>query len=92
LKDASGQSPDWAHEVNQRGMEMCAKLLPADAGPFCFGDRPSLADIYLIPQMANARRYGVDMVWDNLARIEAHCLSLPAFADTAPAMQPDYTA
>ena len=69
--------PDWAREVNQSGMELCARLLPAAAGPFCFGDAPSLADILLIPQMANARRYGVDMVWDNLARIEANCLALP---------------
>ncbi len=91
FKDDSGESPDWAHEVNQKGMEMCSKLLPADAGPFCFGDAPSLADILLIPQMANARRYGVDMVWKNLARIEAHCLALPAFAETAAARQPDYT-
>ncbi len=92
LKDDSGGSPDWAQEVNQQGMELCSLLLPAEGGLFCFGDSPSLADILLIPQMANARRYGVDMVWENLARIEAHCLSLPAFADTAPAVQPDFTA
>jgi len=90
LKDDSGQSPDWAREVNQKGMELCALLLPTDAGPFCFGDRASLADVMLIPQMTNAHRYGVEMVWDNLARIEAHCLSLPAFADTAAARQPDF--
>lgn len=92
LQDSSGKTPDWAHDVNRDGMELCAKLLPTDAGPFCFGETPSLADILLIPQMANARRYGVDMVWGNLARVEAHCLAQPAFAATAPAKQPDFVA
>lgn len=80
----------WARDVNREGMEVCAKLLPATEHRFCFGDRPSLADICLVPQMANARRFGVEMMWDNLARIEANCLSHPAFATTAPDQQPDF--
>lgn len=80
----------WAREVNSEGMEVCAKLLPASNSRFCFGDRPSIADICLIPQMANARRFGVEMKWDNLAKIEANCLSHTAFASTAPDQQPDF--
>ncbi len=86
----SGQSARWAADTNRRGLEACAALLPDDGRLFCYGDAPSLADICLIPQMGNARRFGVDIVWDNLARIEAHCLSLPAFAESAPGRQPDF--
>lgn len=86
----SGQSARWAADTNRRGLEACAALLPDDGRLFCYGDAPSLADICLIPQMGNARRFGVDIVWDNLARIEAHCLSLPAFAESAPERQPDF--
>jgi maleylpyruvate isomerase len=37
----------WAREINREGLEACAALLPADGKPFCFGDRPPLADICL---------------------------------------------
>lgn len=80
----------WARDINRDGLEACATLLRADAGPFCFGDRPTLADICLVPQIGNARRFGIDIVWDNLARIEANCLAHPAFRDTAPDKQPDF--
>lgn len=86
------QSLVWAADTNRVGLDACAAMLPDDGRLFCFGDAPSLADICLIPQMANARRFGVEILWDNLARIEAHCLSLPAFALSAPEHQPDFVA
>jgi maleylacetoacetate isomerase len=59
-------------------------------GRFCHGDSPSVADICLVPQLANARRYEVDLAaYPTLTRIEAECLALSAFADAAPARQPD---
>lgn len=82
----------WAAETNRAGLADCAAMLPQHDGPFCFGERPTLADICLVPQMANARRYGVPIAWDRLARIEANCLALPAFADTMPEKQPDFAA
>ena len=85
-------STAWAARVISEGLANCSRLIGNREGPYCFGARPSLADIVLIPQMANARRFGVAIVWDNLARIEAHCLSTPPFADTAPTTQPDATA
>lgn len=74
------------------GLTACAALLPQGNSLFCFGDAPTLADICLIPQIANARRFGVATEWDRLAVIEANCLAHPAFAETAPAKQPDFTA
>ncbi len=83
---------NWAAEVIDEGLAACAALLPADAGPFCFGERPTLADICLIPQLHNARRFDVEMRWPILAAIEARCMAHPAFAGTAPDTQPDFEA
>jgi maleylacetoacetate isomerase/maleylpyruvate isomerase len=61
-----------------------------EAAPFCFGDRPSLADICLIPQVFNARRYKIDISHlKNIVRIDAHCAKLAAFAAAHPSRQPD---
>lgn len=60
------------------------------AGRFCVGDAPTLADIVLVPQLYNARRYDCDLTaYPTLTAIESACLALPAFADTAPENQPD---
>ena len=60
------------------------------AGQFCHGDAPGLADCCLVPQLYNARRFGLDVArWATLARIEQACQALPAFAAAAPEAQPD---
>jgi maleylpyruvate isomerase len=60
------------------------------AGTFCVGDAPTLADCCLIPQLAGARRFGVDIsALTLLLAIEERCLSLPAFRDAAPDQQVD---
>ncbi len=90
---ALGHTPDqtqtWAHDVIAGGFDALEALVADTAGPFAFGDRPTLADVLLVPQMANARRFGVDLRWPRLNAIEAACLALPAFADTRPELQPD---
>jgi maleylacetoacetate isomerase len=59
-------------------------------GRFCHGDAPTLADVCLVPQLANARRVEFDFSpYPALLRIEAACNTLPAFTDAAPAKQPD---
>jgi len=61
-----------------------------DTGVFCHGDTPTLADVCLVPQLANARRFKIDVTpYTTLTRIEAACNALPAFAQAAPAQQPD---
>ncbi|MBP2300268.1 maleylacetoacetate isomerase [Azospirillum picis] len=59
-------------------------------GRFCHGDAPGLADAVLVPQMANARRFGCALEgYPTLLRIDDACLALPAFAAAAPDRQPD---
>ncbi|MBX9400143.1 maleylacetoacetate isomerase [Lysobacter sp. BMK333-48F3] len=57
---------------------------------FCAGDAPGLADCCLVPQMYNARRFGVALEpFPTLQRIEQACLALPAFEAARPENQPD---
>jgi glutathione S-transferase len=60
------------------------------AGKFCVGDTPTIADCCLVPQLASARRFGVDLAkHEHLLAIEQRCLALPAFALAMPDQQPD---
>jgi len=62
----------------------------ASTGPFCHGDTPTMADICLVPQLANARRVDLDLSpYPTLLSIETACTALPAFAAAAPHRQPD---
>lgn len=79
----------WAGEVITDGFDALETLVAGRSDPFAFGARPSLADVCLVPQMANARRFGVELRWPRLAAIEGTCLALPAFAETHPDLQPD---
>lgn len=59
-------------------------------GRFCHGDRPGLADICLVAQVANNARFDVDMLpYPAISQIVANCMELPAFIKAAPQNQPD---
>jgi maleylpyruvate isomerase len=79
----------WAKEVIDDGLAACEALITGDTGPFCFGSVPTLADICLIPQLVNARRFGTDVRWPRILAVEQTCLQLAAFQNAAPEMQPD---
>ena len=86
------QKDGWYRYWIDVGFEALEKALARDraTGTFCHGDRPTLADVCLVPQMANARRFEIDLSpYPTLKRIEAACNALPPFADAAPARQPD---
>ena len=82
----------WTRHWMQEGFRAFEAILAADAGTgdFCHGEMPTLADACLIPQVYNANRFGVDMApYPTIRRINAHCLSLPAFDAARPERQPD---
>lgn len=59
---------------------------------YCVGDKPTLADVCLVPQVFNAYRFNVDMnAYPKIAAIYARCNELAAFSDAAPQNQPDAT-
>ena len=89
---AMGQTEEtvqgWAANMNAAGLEACEALV--GDGPFCFGAAPGLADICLVPQLGNARRFGVEVArFPRLLAAEAACMALPAFAGAVPGQQAD---
>jgi len=86
---AEAQVTDWARDVIEEGLEACAALIGERSGPFCFGDSVTLADLCLVPQLANARRFGAPLRQPRLIEIEANCLALAAFQRARPENQPD---
>lgn len=81
---------DWYTTWMHRGFSAIEQVLALNASRFSFGDAPCLADVVLVPQVYNARRFKVDLdTFPNIARVVDACNSLPAFADAAPEVQPD---
>jgi maleylpyruvate isomerase len=82
----------WYRHWIEVGFTALEKELAADSrtGEFCHGETPTLADICLVPQLANARRSSLSLdAYPTLTRIESNCLALDAFKDAAPDAQPD---
>jgi len=84
----------WARDTIREGLQACERLaaerLAAEEGPFLFGPAPTMADLCLVPQLGNARRFGA--AFDDLPRLSRAaraCAAHPAFVAAAPENQPD---
>lgn len=83
---------DWCGTWIGAGFDAIEALLASDRGrgDFCFGNHPTFADVYLVPQVESARRFKVDMArWPRVQAVDAACAQLDAFRQAAPAAQPD---
>jgi maleylacetoacetate isomerase len=92
LKQEQSAIDQWYCHWVALGFAACEELVARGGrrGPFCFGDRPTLADICLVPQMYNARRLNCDLSpYPRLVEIDAYCNRQAGFADAHPDKQPD---
>jgi len=80
----------WYRHWIQAGFEALEQSLTRDApsGRFCHGDSPGMADVLLVPQVFNARRFSVDLApYPRIIAIDRACRELLAFAAAAPEPQ-----
>jgi maleylpyruvate isomerase len=90
VKAFGGDEVVWPKSFIADGLFAFERVARDTAGTFCVGDAPTIADCCLVPQLASARRFGVDITKHALLLgIEERCLALPAFANAAPDRQPD---
>jgi maleylpyruvate isomerase len=86
------QKDAWYRHWVTQGFESLEQRLATDprTGNFTFGNQPTIADLCLIPQVWNAKRFSVDLSpYPTIRRIDQFAMSLDAFAQAAPAAQPD---
>ena len=86
------QRDGWYRYWIDQGFEALETRLSREraTGRFCHGDTPTIADVCLVPQVANSQRLDMDLSpYPTIVRIDAACKALPAFAAAAPAKQPD---
>jgi maleylacetoacetate isomerase len=88
--DEAGVAGWYRHWVGLGLAALEESLAAGGSGRFCHGDRPTIADIFLVPQLFNARRFEFDLSGlERLLAIDAECQALPAFAAAHPSRQPD---
>jgi maleylpyruvate isomerase len=89
LKHSAAEAQQWyRHWILKGGLEAVERMI--EAGPFCFGQAPSLADVCLIPQVFNARRNDVAIDHlPNILKVDRTCAAIEAFRLAQPALQPD---
>lgn len=82
------QKTAWVRHWIMKGLTAVEAML--EAGPFCHGDAPGLADCCLIPQVYNARRFGCELhSMPKILRVDEACAKLAAFEKAHPSQQPD---
>jgi maleylpyruvate isomerase len=90
VKAFGGDEQAWPRPFIADGLAAFERSARDIAGAFAVGDSPTIADCFLIPQLASARRFGVDVArFEQLVEIEQRCLAMPAFANAIPDRQPD---
>ena len=87
---SEAQKNAWIGHWIGLGFDALETML-TDDGAWCVGDAPTLADCCLVPQVANARRTGIDVSrWPRIARLDAQARTHPGFQAAEPQRQPDF--
>lgn len=87
----NAQVKDWIGHWIHAGFGALETLIARDGGRFAFGDTPTMADCYLVPQVYNAERYKVDLgAYPHTLAVAEAARALPAFAAAHPELQPDF--
>lgn len=94
LRDALGMDKAaidaWYRHWIAAGFAGLEPMVAASAGRFAYGDVPTLADVFIVPQLYNARRFACDLEpFPTLLRVEASCLEIGAFRRAVPEVQAD---
>lgn len=94
LKNELGHSDpvvdDWYRHWVKLGLDAIEAKIAATAGRYCFGDAITVADVFLVPQIANARRVDLDLAgYPTILNVEAACFENAAFQAAKPENQPD---
>jgi maleylpyruvate isomerase len=85
-----GDKKAWAQFWIDKGLRALQAMAEETTGSFLVGEQPTLADVYLVPQLYAARRFGVDLSpFGLLLRVERAASDLPAFRAAHPDAQPD---
>jgi len=94
LQATPEQKDAWYRHWIDEGMATVERLLTRySTGAWCFGDAPTLADVALVPQVANALRMGCPLNrYERAMVVYQHAMEHPAFKAAAPAQQPDFAA
>jgi maleylpyruvate isomerase len=88
--DEARRNAWYGHWIDLGFAALEPQLARRASGRFCFGDSPTLADICLVPQVANAGRVNLPMApYPRIAAVNAACLALPAFERARPQNNPD---
>ena len=92
LKNRFGQDQEavnaWYGHWVREGFDTIERLI--EPGPYAFGNRVTLADLYIVPQVFNARRFDISLdAYPKIAAVDAACAGLEAFRKAAPGSQPD---
>jgi maleylpyruvate isomerase len=90
VKELGADPQRWLEHFIPRGLSVLERAAAETAGTFLVGDAPTLADVYLVPQMYAARRFNIDLApFPTLTRVDAACAAHPAFQRAHADGQPD---
>lgn len=85
-----GTAEQWSRHWVKLGLDAVEAKIATTAGRYCFGDVITMADVFVVPQVANARRVDLDLSgYENILKVEQACFEHDAFQAAKPENQPD---